>query len=195
MQTWLNQVVIVNGGGVCYHAARLKEQFSQEWFTGIVLVFSPPIRIGPLVMKSLLNQIALIVALAVITGLVVHGSSLFILWNSAEIHAAEAYAPQPVERGFVQQWQNDGNLIVDARSHDEYQLAHIPTAYSVAAGDLQALKALVDCCLNRQQVVVYCSGFDCTDSFTVGEALYVAGFSEIYLYEAGFSGWQQGENE
>ncbi|OEU75505.1 MAG: hypothetical protein BA874_03095 [Desulfuromonadales bacterium C00003068] len=146
-------------------------------------------------MKSLLSQMALIVALSVITGLVVHGKSLVLLWNSTAVHAVEAYAPQPVEREFVQQWLSDGKLIVDARSGDDYQLDHIASAYSVAAGDLQALKALVDCCLKRQQLVVYCSGFDCTDSFTVGEALYVAGFSEIYLYEAGFSGWQQGENE
>lgn len=146
-------------------------------------------------MKSLLSQMALIVALSAATGLALHGKSLFILWNSSAIHAAEAYAPQPVEREFVQQWLDDGKLIVDARSHDDYLLGHISTAYSVAAGDLQALKSLVDCCLNRQQVVVYCSGIDCTDSFTVGEALYVAGFSGIYLYEAGFSGWQQGDNE
>lgn len=146
-------------------------------------------------MKSLLSQMALIVALSLITGFVVQGKSLLVLWNSSEIHAAEAYAPQPVERQFVQQWQDDGKLIVDARSHDDYLLGHIPTAYSVAAGDLQALQAVVDCCLNRQQLVVYCSGFDCTDSFTVGEALYVAGFSEIHLYEAGYADWQQGADE
>lgn len=146
-------------------------------------------------MKSLLSKMALVISLSAATGLALHGTSLFILWNSSAIHVVEAYAPQPVEREFVQQWRDDGKLIVDARSHDDYLLNHIPTAYSVAAGDLQALKALVDCCSNRQQVVVYCSGYDCSDSFTVGEALYVAGFSEVYLYEAGFSGWRQGEKE
>lgn len=144
-------------------------------------------------MKSLLNQMALIIVLSITTGFVVHHRSVFTLWNSVAIHAAEAYAPQPVEREFVQQWLNEGKLIVDARTGDDYLLGHISTAYSVAAGDVQSLNDLVDCCLNRQQVVVYCTGFDCSDSFTVGEALYVAGFSEIYLYEAGFSGWQQGE--
>jgi rhodanese-related sulfurtransferase len=146
-------------------------------------------------MKSLLSQIVLIVALALITGLGVQGRSLLVLWNSSAVHAVETYAPQPVDRQFVQQWLNDGKLIVDARSGGDYQLGHISTAYSVAAGDLQAVQVVVDCCLKRQQLVVYCSSFDCSDSFTVGEALYVAGFSEIYLYEAGFSNWQHGENQ
>lgn len=146
-------------------------------------------------MKSLFSQMVLIIALAAATGLVLHGKALFVLWNSAAIHTSETYAPQPVERQFVQQWLNDGKLIVDARSGDDYRTDHIPTAYSVAAGDPAALQAVVECCVNRQQVVVYCSGIDCSDSFTVGEALYVAGFGEIYLYEAGFADWQQGGNE
>lgn len=143
-------------------------------------------------MRSLLKRMALIVALAVLTGALLHGQSIYYtLWQTDTVNSFELYSPQPIEREFVQQWLQEGKLIVDARSHNDYLDAHIDNAYSVPAGDVQRLNKIVDCCVSREQVVVYCTGFSCSDSFTVGEALYAAGFSEVYLYEGGFADWQQ----
>ena len=141
-------------------------------------------------MLPLLFRAAVIIALALITGLTINHAQICALWHGAEVHRVEDYAPQPVELDFVQQWQQRGLLIVDARSRDNYDAGHIVSAHSVPAGDQQQLQALVACCIERGALLVYCSSESCVDSFIVGEALFVAGFNEIYLYEAGFTDWQ-----
>jgi len=145
-------------------------------------------------MRSLFKRMTLIIALAVITGAVLHGPSIYSLWQNTAVHDLELYSPQPVERSFVQQWVQKGQLIVDARSHSDYLNGHIGRAHSVPAGDGQRLHDVVACCVDRQQVLVYCSSVSCSDSFTVGEALFVAGFTQVYLYEGGFADWQQGQH-
>lgn len=141
-------------------------------------------------MLPLLYRAAVIVAVALVTGLTINHAQFGALWQRDELHRVEDYAPMPVELDFVQQWQQRGQLIVDARSCDNYADAHIITAHSVPAGDQRQLQALVDCCIGRDAVLVYCSCASCVDSFIVGEELFVAGFNQIYLYEAGFVGWQ-----
>lgn len=146
-------------------------------------------------MRSLISRMALVVMLSCLTAGVLHGPSIYALWHSHAVHDPAQYSPQPIEREFVQQWLQNGQLIVDARPYSDYLAGHIGRAHSVPAGDVQRLNEVVTCCVSRQQVVVYCRGVSCSDSFTVGEALYTAGFAEVYLYEGGFVDWQQGEQQ
>lgn len=139
---------------------------------------------------TLLKRCAIIIAIALITGLTVNHVQIGALWRHVEVHLVKNYAPLPVELDFVLQWQQQGKLIVDARSQDNYADGHIARAHSVPVADQLQLQAVVDCCIEGGQVLVYCSSTSCVDSFIVGEALFVAGFNQIYLYEAGFAGWQ-----
>lgn len=86
-------------------------------------------------MLPILFRSAVVIALALITGLAINHTQISALWCNDQVHRIEDYAPLPVELEFVQQWQQQGQLIVDARSRDNYASGHIVTARSVPAGD------------------------------------------------------------
>ncbi len=142
-------------------------------------------------MRLVLLRAALVAVLAVVSGLIINSGQLNALLHQVAVQDAADYAPRPVELPFVRTWQRAGKLIVDARALDSYTEGHIAGAYSAPVGDQQRLQALVDCCVQRAEVLVYCSSITCSDSFAVGELLFVAGFKQVYLYEAGFADWLQ----
>ncbi|MDY0190260.1 MAG: rhodanese-like domain-containing protein [Desulfuromonas sp.] len=142
-------------------------------------------------MRLVLLRALVVVILAVFSGLAVNSGQIFALLHKVPVQAAEDYAPIPVELPFVRTWQQEGKLLVDARAFDNYSAGHIAGAYSVPIGDQQRLQALVDCCVRRTEVLVYCSSISCSDAFTMGEQLFVSGFKRVYLYDAGFTEWQQ----
>ena len=39
-------------------------------------------------------------------------------------------------------------------------------------------------------LVLYCSGFDCHDSKTLGDKLIQAGFRQVFVFEGGFPEWR-----
>ncbi len=39
-------------------------------------------------------------------------------------------------------------------------------------------------------LIIYCSGYGCPDSYSVGIRLAQAGFSDVLLYEGGFPEWR-----
>lgn len=140
-------------------------------------------------MRLVFLRAALVVVLAGISGLAVNSNQLYALLHKVAVQAAQDYAPRPVELPFVRDWQRQGKLMVDAREYASYTEGHIGGAYSAPAGDSQRLQALVDCCVQRAEVLVYCSSITCSDSFAVGEQLFVGGFKQVYLYEGGFADW------
>jgi rhodanese-related sulfurtransferase len=133
----------------------------------------------------------MVLGLALATGLGLNFSQILSVLHPVTPSVTTNYSPRPVELPFVKLWSQQDKLIVDARSLDNYLAGHIAAAHSVPAGDQIQLQKLVACCLNRGSVVVYCSSITCADSFNVGEALFGAGFSDIYLYAAGFADWLQ----
>ncbi|EAT14266.1 rhodanese-like domain-containing protein [Desulfuromonas acetoxidans] len=144
-------------------------------------------------MKKLFRQCCLLVAVAVVLGLIINIRHWQNCTQEACLTPPEAgeYLPIPIDAVQVVQWQKQNHLIVDARSVEAYVEGHLPAALSVPRGDRRALSNVVDCCLVQEQVLVYCSGEHCDDSFVVGEELFRAGFTTIMLYEGGFADWQQ----
>jgi len=142
-------------------------------------------------MKSVFLRAAVVVALATVSGVAVNFGQITAVWHQQAVQSAEDYAPRPVELDFVLSWQQQGKLIVDARSRNNYLDGHLSGAYSVPVGDQQRLQAVVDCCGQSAQVLVYCSSITCSDSFTLGEQLFISGFTQVYLYEGGFADWLQ----
>jgi len=144
-------------------------------------------------MRKLLIQCALLVTLAVAAGLLINAGHWFNCARQACSTQPEAseFLPVPVEASQVVEWYQQKHLIVDARSEEAYAEGHIPTALSAPRGDRRALAKVVDCCVLQEQVLVYCSGEQCEDSFVVGEELFHAGFITVLIYEGGFAEWQQ----
>nr|WP_320114106.1 rhodanese-like domain-containing protein [uncultured Desulfuromonas sp.] len=144
-------------------------------------------------MKKLFIQCGMLLVLAVSVGLLINVRH----WQNCTEEtclpevAGQEYLPVPVDAAQVVQWRKQKHLIVDARSVDAYAEGHLPSALSAPRGDRRALSKVVDCCLLQEQVLVYCSGVHCDDSFVVGEELFRAGFTSVLLYEGGFADWQQ----
>ena len=91
-------------------------------------------------MLPLLCRAAVIIALALVTGLTINHVQIGALWRHVEVHLVENYAPLPVDLDFVQQWQQQGKLIVDARSQNNYADGHIVIIQGYQGSGNESLK-------------------------------------------------------
>lgn len=88
---------------------------------------------------------------------------------------------------------DSGVVFVDARIESAYKEAHVAQAFwlnSKTFGTPAAAEAMkvLDA---AQPVVIYCDGGDCDASKNLAILLQQAGFSKIYIFEAGFPDWKK----
>ncbi len=90
-------------------------------------------------------------------------------------------------------------ILFDARPMVDYQAGHIPGALSFSYDPFETIDerlAIYDALLApEQQVVTYCSGTDCDESFMLATFLKDHGFTNVLLYVGGWGEWQQAEKE
>jgi rhodanese-related sulfurtransferase len=83
-------------------------------------------------------------------------------------------------------------LVVDARSRLFFQRGRIPGAVNIShrsfARDFAVAEKLLRSTAGRN-IVVYCSGDDCTDSEAVAKALTEAGLDRVFVFHEGWNGW------
>lgn len=83
-------------------------------------------------------------------------------------------------------------LILDARPELFHRLGHVPGALALPRDDFenyyQKHRALLEANKN-QSLVIYCSGGDCEDSALVEAALQKLGYTQISIFEGGWSEW------
>jgi len=109
---------------------------------------------------------------------------------TATIDAADQL-PLPVDLAEIQPLAAAGAVVVDARHAADYAAGHLPGAQSLPLGELDA--RLADF---RQRVpadtviIVYCGGYNCHDSFTLGQRLLAAGYQDVRVFEGGFPLWR-----
>ena len=88
--------------------------------------------------------------------------------------------------------ENKRGLVLDARPEIFHRLGHIPGALSLPRDDFEtgyaALKAKLEDD-RSQAIVIYCSNASCEDSGLVKKSLSALGFSNIALFEGGWSDW------
>lgn len=145
-------------------------------------------------------QRALLIALlAAAVGLAVNSQLIWRVFSGQTLNAvpasvdgpAEAILPLPVELAEVRELQGSTTLFIDARSRTAFAEGHLPGARSLPRREeiagVGALQAEVP--LNTP-LIVYCSGYDCNDSFELAERLIVAGYRQVRIYEGGFPEWQ-----
>lgn len=145
-------------------------------------------------------QRALLIALlAVMVGLAVNSQLIWRVFSGQTLNAVptgvdgpgEAILPLPVELAEIRELQDSTTTLIDARSRTAFDEGHLPGARSLPRGDeiagVGALQAEVPL---STPLIVYCSGYDCTDSFELAERLIAAGYQQVRIYEGGFPEWR-----
>jgi len=83
-------------------------------------------------------------------------------------------------------------LILDARPEIFHRLGHVPGAISLPRDEFETGYALVKTQLeaNRSQpIVLYCASSSCEDAGLVKTSLTALGFTNIAIFEGGWSAW------
>ncbi len=88
-----------------------------------------------------------------------------------------------------------GALFVDARRTEQYEEGHVPGAVSISpwesGTDDKIGQVMFDVQADMAKpIVVYCNGGACEDSHMIGEKLWQAGHTSVYVYKDGFPNWQ-----
>lgn len=99
--------------------------------------------------------------------------------------------PFPIELDELDELLAAGALLVDSRNSADFQESHLAGAISLpfaTQGDLlEDFRSQVSI---DQTLVIYCSGYGCTDSFDLGVLLMQAGYTDVLVYEGGFPEWR-----
>ncbi len=108
-------------------------------------------------------------------------------YQTISIDELEALVDDPNTEGGL-------NMIVDARNTDFFAKGHLPFAVRIYPYTVQEdLPPYEDQLLAAEKIVVYCGGGQCEDSALMCRELLAKGvpYDKIYLYEGGFSEWEQ----
>jgi len=150
--------------------------------------------------KKNIGQMLIMVMASVVCGL----ASNFIAEKPLPLFKALA-KPGPVagpvsfseaDADFVRQMSVDpGTILVDARPAEIYSQGHIPGAVNLP------LSRFNDTISERQtslraarQLIVYCSGWSCNDSYDLARRLLEKGFKDLILYRGGMEDWLEKGN-
>ncbi len=87
---------------------------------------------------------------------------------------------------------NSSMTIVDVRPDFAYEEGHIPKAVSYPLKDFDnILKQFITTFPKNTPLLLYCSGFACTDSHHAASILVEKGFSRVRVFTGGFQEWQE----
>ena len=91
---------------------------------------------------------------------------------------------------FVNQKQG---LVIDARPEIFHRLGHVPGALALPRDDFETFYRQHQAVLESdktQALVVYCSGGSCEDSDLIESALRKLGYTQISIFQGGWSEWK-----
>jgi rhodanese-related sulfurtransferase len=151
-------------------------------------------------MKKLYAEMAVIIVLASAIGLIVNHKLLLKVWSgkpdsvSSSESGARAVANIPLPVGLLQVkelFDRKEAVFVDARDDFLFSQGHIKGALVMPLGQSDARLAQF---MNKVPVsstlVVYCNGYNCHDSMTLGTKLMGKGYRQVYVYEGGYPEWK-----
>jgi len=86
-----------------------------------------------------------------------------------------------------------GTVLVDARSAEEYQLGHIPGAFSLPLDAFDAAYGKLTGDLKKATLVIlYCGGGSCGTSEELAKKLRASGFDrDLAIFQDGLPGWMR----
>ena len=83
-------------------------------------------------------------------------------------------------------------VLLDVRTKDEYDMGHLPGAFSFPLADFDLVfPRLLGLVKKDSAILVYCSGVECTDSHTFATQLLAFKYTKVRVYAGGFREWQE----
>lgn len=83
-------------------------------------------------------------------------------------------------------------IILDVRPREFYDQGHLPGALPFPLEDFDSVvDRLLQIIHQESPVLVYCSGFECTDSHHFAQKLKNMKFTDVKVYPGGFTQWQE----
>lgn len=86
--------------------------------------------------------------------------------------------------------EKKGFMLIDARSVQEYQEAHITGAISIPEKNLEENVSLLPADKSTR-IVIYCNGVQCGKSKRLGEKIAPLGYTDILIYAEGIPVWEE----
>lgn len=95
-------------------------------------------------------------------------------------------------REFLKIYGRENILIVDARERIFYEKGHIKHAINIPFSELEIYpERFLNFLDKNKNIIVYCEGGYCEESFIVGEILLKYGFKNISIYIDGYPEWEK----
>ncbi|MCD4743477.1 MAG: rhodanese-like domain-containing protein [Desulfobacteraceae bacterium] len=84
-------------------------------------------------------------------------------------------------------------LIIDVRLEETFRKGHIPSAISIPISIFDELVGnFYESVAMEQEIIVYCSSRECTDSHSFAQKLSEFGYKDVMVFAGGFNDWEQG---
>ncbi len=148
---------------------------------------------------NLLRDMAVISAVALVLGVIGNRTLLLDAWRGSSSagdsrpasHRGEGEQPLPLGLMQVKDFfDRHEATFVDARESSAFRRGHIAGAVSLPVSQTAEAAPLRLGVPTTALIVVYCNGFGCQDSMTVGARLLRAGYRSVFVYEGGFPAWE-----
>lgn len=88
--------------------------------------------------------------------------------------------------------EDNSTLVIDVRLEEIFRKGHIPGARSIPLFEFdEFIGDFYETILMEENIVVYCSGRECTDSHTFATKLSEIGYENVRVFAGGFIEWEQ----
>jgi rhodanese-related sulfurtransferase len=153
--------------------------------------------------RKLSLEMAAIVLVAAAVGVIWNHGMLHGVWTgtpggastSSSVSANQGGIPLPAGLMQVKEmYDRKEAVFVDARDELSFARGHIKGAVSLPVGKFEAKSAdFTGKVPVKAAIVVYCNGYGCHDSMTVGKKLMSKGYSQVFVFEGGYPEWKDGK--
>ncbi len=153
--------------------------------------------------KKLFLEMATIVLVAAVAGIIWNRGMLYGVWTgtlggalaSSPVSADQSVLPLPAGLMQVKEmYDRKEAVIVDARDEFSFARGHIKGALSLPVGRFEAkLSGFMEKVPFTAMIAVYCNGYGCHDSMTVGKKLMGKGYRQVFVFEGGYPEWRDGK--
>ncbi len=153
--------------------------------------------------EKLFLEMAAIVLVAAAAGIAWNYGMLYDVWTGksgrvnvpARTQAVQEALPLPAGLMQVREmYDRKEAVFVDARDAQSYAGGHVKGAVSLPLGEFDAKSAaFAEKVPATTMIVVYCNGYGCHDSMTVGKKLISRGYRQVFVFEGGYPEWKDGK--
>ena len=101
--------------------------------------------------------------------------------------------PQTVELEDVERLHGQA-IRIDARIPELYVEGHLPGALSLPYAEVDAhLDVFMAQVAKTEQIIIYCAGYGCPDSFDLATLLLAEGYQDVSVFAGGYPQWRDSD--